>query len=151
MPKTQPQREAHVIPIDEWKSFTDWYSLFDRDSVANPLQYPDYVLAEISGSDRADSIQPALVRLGTETDVDGMGILIPKSVRTRQVGGVGLGWTIRGFRLAGGTFLTANDSLEYQSSLLSATVRHCVRVGADFLLIEDLDEQSTLYQAVSNT
>lgn len=141
-------RESHVIPIDEWKSFSDWYSLFDRDPGANPLQYPDYVLGELVGRDRADAIQPALVRLGTETEADGIGILIPKSVRTGQVGGVGPGWTIRGFRLAGGTFLTTRDSLEDQLSLLSATVRHCVRVGADFLLIEDLLEESTLYQAV---
>lgn len=144
------QREAHVIPIDEWKSFSDWYSLFDRDSKANPLQHPDYVIAELVGRDRTDSMQPALVRFGTETEADGIGILIPKSVRTRQVGGVGPGWTIRGFRLAGGTFLTANDSFEIQSTLLSATVRHCVRVGADFLLIEDLDEQSTLFAAAQN-
>lgn len=145
-----------VVPLDEAmqrhlsQTYWDWQSLFDRDSNANPLQHPDVVLAELEGTRVASKLASALVRIDANGGCPALGILVPKHVRTDQVGGVGPGWTLHGLRLAGGRFLAENESYEVQSTLLLGAVRHCAAVGAAFLLIEDLDERSPLYGAVLN-
>ena len=145
-----------VVPIDEAlrqhmsQAYWDWQSQFDRDPQASPLQHADYVLAELDGARSASKLEPVLLRAGTNSECGALGILVPKDIRTGQVGGVGPGWTLHGLRLVGGRFLTDHESYESQASLLAAATRHCQSAGADFLLIEDLDERSPLFGAVRN-
>lgn len=145
-----------VVPIDEAlrqhlsQAYWDWQSLCDRDAGASPLQHADYVLAELDGLRTSSKLEPVLVRAGTDSECGALGILIPKDIRSGQVGSLGPSWTLRGLRLAGGRFLSAYESYESQSSLLAAATRHCQSVGADFLQIEDLDEQTSLFAAVRN-
>ncbi len=142
------RRETHVLAADRDDVYADWLSLFERDPLANPLQHPDYVLAELKSDAKARHLRPVILRVGSETECEGIGTLVPKSVRTENVGGIGPGWTMRGLRLPGGAFLTANQSKETLSQLLSVACRHCAETNSDFLLIEDLEEQSLLHQAI---
>ena len=143
-----------VVPIDAAmrehlsRGYWDWRELFDRDPQANPMQHADYVLAELPDAKSTTRAEAVLLRHGPESDCQALGILVPKDVRTSQVGGLGPAWTMRGLRLVGGRFLAREESFETQSCLLSAAMRHCAAVGADFLLIEDLDESSPLHPAV---
>ena len=145
-----------VVPMDEAvrqhvsQAYWDWQALFDRDPHASPLQHADYVLAELDGARTVSKLEPVLVRAGTDSDCGALGILVPKDIRSGQVGGIGPSWSLHGLRLAGGRFLCEHDSFQLQSSLLAAATQHCQRVGADFLLIEDLDEGSPLFGAVQN-
>jgi hypothetical protein len=145
-----------IVPIDEAvrqhlsQAYWDWQSLFDRDPEASPLQQADYVLAELAGTRASSSLEPVLLRAGTDSECGALGILIPKDIRTSQAGGIGPSWMLHGLRLAGGRFLAEHESYESQSSLLAAATRHCQSVGAAFLLIEDLDERSPLFGAVNN-
>ena len=145
-----------VVPIDEAlrqhmsQAYWDWQSQFDRDPQASPLQHANYVLAELDAARSASKLEPVLLRAGTNSECGALGILVPKDIRTGQVGGVGPGWTLHGLRLVGGRFLTDHESYASQASLLAAATRHCQTVGADFLLIEDLDERSPLFGAVRN-
>jgi CelD/BcsL family acetyltransferase involved in cellulose biosynthesis len=144
-------RETRVLPIHRNSNCSEWQSLFDRDTRANPFQHPEYVLTELDQNIANAGLQPIIVRSGTERDCDGMGVLVPKSVATKQVGGLGPSWSLRGYRLVGGEFLLAPESTtETQSELLAAAIRHCSDVGAEFLLIEDLDEQSSLSKLIQN-
>lgn len=145
-----------LIPIDESvrqhvsQAYWDWVSLFDRDSQSNPLQHPDFVLEELNELRRSSKLEPMLVRAGTDRECTALGVLVPKVVRSKHVGSLGPGWNLHGYRLAAGRFLSENDSFEVQSSLLAAAARHCHDAGANFLLIEDLDERSTLHAAFSS-
>ena len=145
-----------VVPIDEAvrqhvsQAYWDWQKLFDRDLQASPLQHADYVLAELDVARAHSKVEPVLLRAGTDGECGALGILIPKVIRTGQAGGIGPSWALHGLRLAGGRFLSEHESFESQSSLLAAAAQHCKRVGADFLLIEDLDEGSPLFAAVKN-
>lgn len=145
-----------VLPIDAAlqqhlsQGYWDWQAQFDRDPQASPLQHPDFVLAEWAGVRTRSPLEPVLLRAGTDGECVALGILIPKSIRSGQVGGVGPSVLLHGLRLAGGRFLSELDSYETQSSLLDTATKHCRAVGAAFLLIEDLDERAPLWGAVKN-
>lgn len=144
-----------VYPIDTAVTdhlsqvYWDWKSAFQRDSSASPLQHPDYVLAELATAAPSKHL-PSLVHEVSGQNTASIGVLVPKSIRTNQVGGIGPGWTLHGLRLAGGRLLGSTTSLEQQQRLLRRAVRHVTEVGAAFLLIEDLDETSLLFQAVQD-
>ena len=144
------KRHASAIAIDRSHSYPEWRSVFDLDPDASPFQHPDYVFAELDRGVPCEKLSPVLLQLGTGEECTGVGVLLPKTVRTGQVGGIGPGWNMLGLRLSGGSFLTIDESMDSQSALLSIAVRHCMSVGADFLLIEDLDEQSSLYRVVQH-
>ena len=145
---------ADVIPIDEAVSghlsqvYWDWRAAFDHDPLASPFQHPDFVLAELATSRVTSRLQAVLVREFSGRDQSTFGILVPKTIRTSQVGGIGPGWTLQGLRLAGGRFFGENTSPEQQGRLLKLATNHAAEAGADFLLIEDLDETSLLHRAV---
>ena len=140
-------REILAFPIGDERAVADWTRIFELDPLANPFQHPDYVLTELRSKPASRSLPAVILNAGTEQHGEGLGVLVPKTVRTHQVGGIGPGWAMQGLRLTGGCFLTTEPSLELQTQLLSAAVAHSAKVGADFLLIEDLDEHSTLSQA----
>jgi Acetyltransferase (GNAT) domain len=150
---TPSSSRFRVLPIDASvmqhvsPAYWDWRTLFDHDSSANPLQHADYVITELATFNVRSHVQPVLLRAGTDAECQSLAVLVPKVIRTSQVGGIGPGWKMHGLRLAGGRFLSADESVENQTSLLAAAARHCTTVGAAFLLIEDLDVRSTLHAA----
>jgi len=145
-----------VMPIDEavtqhrsqvyWK----WRAAFDRDPQASPLQHPDFVLAELATRRDNSSLNAVLVHEDSSRDQSTIGILSPKTIRTSQVGGFGPGLTLRGLRLVGGRFLGECTSPEQQRRMLQCATRYAAEANADFLLIEDLNGQTSLYDAVQD-
>jgi CelD/BcsL family acetyltransferase involved in cellulose biosynthesis len=129
--------------------YWNWKSAFQRDSDASPLQHPDFVIAELTSATRSKH-SPLLVHEVSGPNASTMGVLLPKSIRTAQVGGIGPGWKLHGLRLAGGRFLGSTTSPEQQARLLKRAVEHVAEVGAAFLLIEDLDETSLLHRTVQD-
>ena len=145
-----------VLPIDDAVSghlsplYWDWRAAFDHDSEASPLQHPDFVLAELATGRVASRLNAVVVREFSRRQESTFGVLVPKTIRTSQVGGIGPGWTLHGLRLAGGRFFGENTSPEQQGRLLKAATSHAAQTGAAFVQIEDLDEASLLYRAVQN-
>jgi len=148
------ERDSWLLPIDEAVAqhvsqlYWDWLKAFDQDPCASPLQHPDFVLAELADSRVVSHLGPMIVMESSDREHDSMGVLLPKTIRTSKVGGVGPGWTLHGLRLAGGRFLGKHTSREQQSRLLQQASAHAATVGADFLLIEDLEINSELHFAV---
>lgn len=139
---------VRAVPFDSNDTRADWLAMFNSMHDANPYQHPDYVMAELETLPKDSLWSPSLLRMGANAVCDGIAILIPKTVRTNQVGGIGPSWELHGFRLAGGCFLTSNDLPAVQEKLLLSVVEYCAMVGAEFLLIEDLDDQSPLHRAI---
>ena len=145
-----------VVPIDESvikhlsPVYWNWRSAFDADPEASPLQHPDVVLAELAGGRVLSRLKPALVCDEPEFGQQQFGILLPKVIRTSQVGGVGLDWKLQGLRLAGSRILGEGASLDQQKRILQTAARYAAKSNADFLLIEDLDESTSLFAAVQD-
>jgi CelD/BcsL family acetyltransferase involved in cellulose biosynthesis len=116
--------------------YWDWRSVFDQDSSASPLQHPDYVLTEVA----AMSSRHTPVIVGDTSQGQPLAVLLPKAIRTRQVGDLGPGWTMNGLRLVGGRFLGRNASVAHQRQLMLQVIDYVAASGASFLLIEDLIE-----------
>lgn len=146
--------EPVVLPIDDAVKqhrsplYWDWVSSFDRDHQANPLQHPDVVLADLASAKAAARLNPVIVREEIDGHGSAFGVLVPKTVRSSQVGGVGPEWTLQGLRLVGGRILGKDVSLLHQRSILNRAARYAAESHADFLLIEDLDQSAPLYQAI---
>lgn len=146
--------QPRVVSVDEAVSqhlsqaYWDWRAVFDRDPMSNPLQHPDVVLAELASMRPSPSSECVLIVEDSDGEARSVGVLIPKWIRTQQAGGLGPGWTLHGLRLAGGRFLSERESLDQLIRMIEAAARYCTNVGADFLLIEDLDEASLLHHAV---
>lgn len=141
---------ASISPLtirDECGIAEDWRMLFDRDEDAYALQHPAYVEAEVRhlAKSRLEPLSISVRRCG---ELAGLGILLPKSISTRKAGGVGVAWTLHGYRLAGSRFLKDGDDVDFENRLLGAALEAVAARGADFLLIEDLDQASSLWGSV---
>ena len=143
-----------VVPINDAvrnhtsEVYWDWRKSFESDPRATPLQHPDLVLSELETTSGESTQKPVLVRGGIGRGKNGCAILIPKTIRTSQLGGVGPDWKLQGLRLAGGRILGNAESAELQNSILKTAASYATKSSADFLLIEDLDESTPLFDAV---
>ncbi len=122
---------------------SEWMALFDVAADASSCQHPDSVLTECRHLPDSP-LQPLLIGCATEDELCGAAILLPKTIRTNQAGGIGPGWKLHGYRLVGSRFLTAEPAARLEQSLWSATLDAVRSRRADFLLIEDLDQQASL-------
>ncbi len=143
-----------VVPINDAvrnhtsEVYWDWRKSFESDPLATPLQHPDLVLAELASTSGESTQKPVLVRGGIGRGKNSYAILIPKTIRTSQMGGVGPDWKLQGLRLAGGRILGNTDSAELQKHILKAAASYATKASADFLLIEDLNESTPLFDVV---
>lgn len=123
---------------------SEWQALFDQDLSATIFQHPDYAICELGHLPQ--SKLPCLMLLArNQGRLVGFGALLPKVSSSKHVGGVGPGWKIHGYRLVGNQFLGGSDPV-VESRLLEAAMQEVRKRGARFLLIEDLDQSSTLLQ-----
>ncbi len=145
-----------VVPVDagvighQSRTYWDWRSAFNRDPYATPFQHPDVVLAELATTHMRSRLKAVVVRDDSDRNQSAFGILLPKTIRSSQVGGVGPEWTLHGLRLVGGRILGDNRSQEQQQRILQSAAKHAAESNVDFLLIEDLDESTLLHRAVYN-
>lgn len=128
----------------------EWQALFDRDAGASTWQHPQSVMTECEHL-AASPLEPLLIGCGNDDELFGAAILLPKTIRTSQAGALGPGWKLNGYRLVGGRFLNAEQALSIDQQLWSATLKTVSSRHADFLLIEDLDQQSSLANQVLNS
>lgn len=143
-----------IMPIDEAtirhqsSLYWEWKSAFEKDPAASPLQHPDIVLAELAKSKTPSRITPVAICDRSTPYRTLLAILLPKSIRTSQVGGVGPDRRLEGLRLVGGRMLGQFASIEHEHVLLRSAARYATEMQAEFLLIEDLDESSNLSAVV---
>ena len=150
-PATLPlTTQLAVMPIDEAtirhqsSLYWEWKSAFEHDPAASPLQHPDIVLAELAKSKSPSRMTPVAICDQSTPYRTVLAILLPKLIRTSQVGGVGPDRRLEGLRLVGGRMLGQVASLEQEQLLLQSAALFATEIQADFLLIEDLDEASKL-------
>lgn len=125
----------------------DWQTLFDRDARGSAWQHPQSVVTECQHLS-ASPLEPLLIGCGNGGELLGAAILLPKTILTSQAGALGPGWKLNGYRLVGGRFLNSEQVPSVDRQLLSATLDAVGSRRADFLLIEDLDQQSPLADQV---
>ena len=122
----------------------EWLTLFERDPHALIFHHPDYTGVELSHL--PNSHLPSLILVCRQNGlIVGLGGLLPKVSRSRYVGGLGPNLKLQGYRLVGNRFLYGGDEA-VQSKLLEAATREVVQRGARYLLIEDVDQASSLLQ-----
>lgn len=143
-----------VEPIDAGivqhvaQRYWDWRRLYDADASACPLQHPDVVLTDLEHGPRS-SLAPVLVSLAGDARCRGVGALVPKSVQTRRLGAAPLGRRLQGYRLAGNGYAVESSDSEVVAELLRNSLAHVQLSGSSFLLIEDLDDATSLSQALA--
>lgn len=124
-----------------------WLRAFERDDRAAITEHPDYVL--LDASDARLSRGGGITVLTTENDEPpAAAVLVPKRMRTSSAGGLGPSWTLDGYRLVGDRVLGRPDD-DAAARLVRAAIDLVRRERADFLLCEDLDEESALYRHLS--
>lgn len=127
-------------PLSKIRS--EWLEQFERDPGALIFHHPDYTAAELPYL--PVSRLPALILIcRRQGRTVGMGALLPKVSRSRYVGGVGPNMKLHGYRLVGNRFLFNGDEMVH-SRLLAAATQEVSRRGASYLLIEDVDQDSSL-------
>lgn len=134
--------------------YWDWLSLYERDQAVGPLLHPDVVLTDLAHA--SASKHPAvLLQFRVAGPEQGMGVLVPKRVTTRQLGGFPFNSLLNGYRLAGNEFATSAITAETQTllqrQLLASALEWVSQQRAAFLLIEDLDDASPLAVTLNAT
>lgn len=134
--------------------YWDWLSLYERDQAVGPLLHPDVVLTDLAHARPSD--HPAVLLQATEAGHgQGVGVLVPKRVTARQLGGFPFNLRMNGYRLAGNDFATSAQTAESQTllqrQLLATALDWVAQQRAAFLLIEDLDEESPLAVTLNAT
>ncbi len=127
-------------PLSKIRS--EWHELYERDTTASIFHHPDYTNAELPFLPKTN-LPPLIVVCRRFGQIVGFGGLLPKVSRSRYVGGVGPNLKLHGYRLIGNRFLTGNDD-QVQARLLEAVTQEVIRRGARYLLIEDVDHESSL-------
>lgn len=118
-----------------------WHDLFERDPSARISQHPDHVLAELTA---AETSRPIVLCQAVQGDQwQGLGILVPKTMTSRQAGAWGVSVPLAGYRLAGNRFLGNLDG-ETQRLLLQGCLDFVARERALFLMVEDLEASDPL-------
>lgn len=145
-------QSCHVQPIDAAvhdhvaQVYWDWMRLYAADPTACPLQHPDVVLTDLAHLP-ARNLTPLLVTTQDTTTTQAITALIPKSVSTRRLGAFPVGRELQGWRLAGNSILSDSSSSAL-AAVIRTTLDQVTASRAAFLLIEDLDLDSPLAQAL---
>jgi hypothetical protein len=124
--------------------------LFDKDLQAAAWQHPRSLMAEC-GHLPESPLWPVFIACRRGEDLVGAAILLPKTIRTNQAGGIGPGWKLHGYRLVGGRFLNAEQSPRVEEALWSATLETVGGRRLDFLLIEDVDQESPIAEQIARS
>ncbi len=127
----------------EWRDI--WMSAFESDSDANIFQHPDFVIAQSEGFKN----KPLLMVVAEASDGRRkLAILAPIEVPQKCFFDFIPVSIFNGYRLAGNRFLgesVENDPLD--SYILGEFTNILQRYTADFMLIEDLEENHSLWEA----
>jgi hypothetical protein len=128
----------HQLP-----EYRDWRDLFAGDRRAAITQHPDYVIRE--AVETYETLQRPAHLMTCRNDhqlVAALG-LIPKQLHLHIAGRRGPATSLNGFRLAGND-LIGDRCAKVLWKMLNATAEHARQSDADFLLVEDVDDDSLL-------
>ncbi len=129
--------------------YWDWLRFFENDSGAKISQHPDHIIAELTSSEIERSRPAFSVMCRSESECIGLGILMPKTIGSREIAKTVPSWNLNGYRLAGNRFLGNGDDRVTQL-LLEETADFVAKRGVSFLLVEDLEDHDPLWTALSN-
>ena len=125
-----------------------WRKIFEHDQSARIIEHPDYVLADVDATENRSG-HLCFCSQG-ENDI-AAAVLMPKTIDTRNAGGIGISWKLHGYRLVGDRIL-GDQHVEILNLLVkSVAMKMQSRSDSDFLLIEDLEENSNLWNAIHGT
>ncbi len=145
---------CRVVPVDAAvhdhvsRRYWDWRSLYAQATEAAPMQHPDYVLGEARHAPN-QRLQPVILFAERDRTCVGAAPLVPKLCQTKRIGSAGLNQRMTGLRLAGNGLLMTADDDAVVTALVRAVFAHVAQVRAAFLLVEDLDEQTTLSRTIA--
>lgn len=122
----------------EWKRFSE--SLSDL----TVYEHPDYILREV----RQEQRPSFLIQYREHGELRGVAALVPKLFKTWTAGTIGLHRNLRGYRLAGKT-VTVSDRAGIPQSLLEELGNALGKLNSPFILVEDLETDSSLHRALS--
>ncbi|VAX36132.1 hypothetical protein MNBD_PLANCTO02-2928 [hydrothermal vent metagenome] len=122
-----------------------WKTLFENDRSAKIIEHPDYLLLELEQYLRKNSsLPPAFVLLyQQEGKPIAAAVLIPKEINTKRAGAFLYTPRLQGYRLAGDRLL-GEESVESTQKLFSEIHHILQKQKSHFLLIEDLEKESSL-------
>lgn len=135
--------------------YQSWMELFQSDPNSRLEQHPDYVISSLS-SFRKDDFQQTgyLMHCMKQGKLIAIGILLPKSMSTKVLKGIGPKRLLSGFYLCGSQFLLEpefeQDELLLKHLLNSATA-FCHQQKTVFLLLDDLLINEPLDQLAKNS
>ncbi len=141
------QQLDDAIVNHSFRYYWDWLQLFECDPGAMISQHPDYVVEDAGDFLNSSNWPVSLIQSYAGDRLTGMAVLIPKDSPTRENGGIGPDWRVRGYRLAGNRLLGDLDEVT-RHALLDAALSELRILGGEFLLIEDVIEGSDLWNCL---
>lgn len=135
--------------------YQNWMELFQNDPNSNLQQHPDYIVSLIPGLKNSHPQHTGyLMRCLKQGNVIAVGILLPKSMSTKVLKGLGPGRLLSGYYLSGSQFLLQpnyeQDEPLLEQLLISAT-SFCHQQQAAFLLLDDLLINDPLNRLAQNS
>lgn len=141
-----PAVDCGPLPLVE-----DWRQLFDHTASAGYLHHPDRVRLTAAVDARGETfagreIPGRLVtcREGTDGDLVAAAALIPKRIAFGAILDRMLGRALRGYYLAGGSFL-GQESEETTAALMDGIAAELKGPMAEFVLFENVEQDSLLW------
>ena len=127
--------------------YNEWEVLHSKSPQARIDQHPEYILLEVSRYE-SDNRAGILIAHRKRGSLERIACLIPHRVSSRSAGTSIGHFSLNGYRLAGKQFLSETED-QIETSLLTETLHQVKFLRGEYLLIEDLDVHSSLYQQIT--
>lgn len=122
----------------------EWHKLFARDTTASIFHHLEYAAKESAQFPAGNRLPSFIVTAREEGELTVLGAAVPKSLPVRGATALVLGNRLHGYRLVANRLL--GDALEETQVRLVESLAEQVRArGGEFLLVEDLEDTSTLW------
>ena len=132
--------------------YQNWRELFQNDPHSDLEQHPDHILSISSLLQKNQSaVNGHLILCRQGNKPVAAGILLPKSISTKKLRGLGPARQLHGYFLSGKRFLIAKDYQHdhgFQNFLLEATLSFCGQTAGRYLLLEDILIDEPLNQSL---
>ena len=153
--QAEPQQQVVVEPVTAADLtpasplYQNWLRLFEEDEAAVISQHPDHVCEELIADPELHDGPAFAISCLQDHGPAAIAVLLPKLVSSRKAGAIGPSWIARGFRLAGSRII-GDQAANVHEILLTTAAGHVRRMASAFLLIEDLENTSPLWQELQS-
>lgn len=128
--------------------YWQWLDLFQRDRMADIALHPEAVILEAIEAYAGTKTKSLLFKQQEDGKFSAAAALVPKTLRPRSVAGLGLLPPLHGYRLAGKQIVGRHDKAA-MAALMTGVAAHVRDANANFLLVEDLEQGSTLHEQLN--